>query len=154
MKNKIKTKLLSVNFGNKVDEIIARCRQDATIAGRRYTLYVPSGDMKYPAFWPRDAFWIFQSGKVPLVELKGFVGLTAETQADANRQLANGLFVPANAIPDHITFDGKPVFSLAHIRLETTRETAITDFSRLTTTSTCLSKWRTSMSYRAVSISS
>lgn len=74
------------------------------------TLIRPGGRDCYPAFWIRDYAMALDSGHVTLDEQRHMLLLTASRQQDALWELPSGSVVPANSIPDHITFQGKPIF--------------------------------------------
>lgn len=78
----------------------------------RFLLHVPSGDMKYEAFWIRDAAMMGESGLIEADEIKGWVTLTALAGQNGPEavNLENGLIIPPWAVADHIGFEGKPVF--------------------------------------------
>jgi len=98
-------------FEEYVKIVIEKCKVIRDIDGELFVLRVPSGDMKYPAFWVRDAFYIYESGLVEEGEIKNCLKLIASRQnREKERKLENGLIVPPFSIPDHINFDGKPVF--------------------------------------------
>lgn len=72
---------------------------------------VTPGKGGYPAFWVRDFSMAADSGLVPTEELRNHLFLIAKTQnGPETRKLKNGLELPPWSIPDHINFDGKPVF--------------------------------------------
>ena len=97
-------------FEEHTRRVVEKCKVVTEIEGKSYTLYAPSGDMKYKGFWIRDAVYIAESGFVKPEEIKGWIELVGSRQNEVERKLENGLVVPANAIPDHINFDGSPVF--------------------------------------------
>lgn len=90
--------------------IIEKCKVLKDINGKLYKIYVPSGDMKYPAFWIRDFFYMTESGLIPPEEIKGIIIFISERQNEEEKHLKNGLIIPKGAIPDHINFDGGAVF--------------------------------------------
>lgn len=72
---------------------------------------VTPGKGGYPAFWVRDFSMAADSGLVPEQEIRDHLLLIARGQnGPEERHLGNGLIVPPHAVPDHINFDGKPVF--------------------------------------------
>ena len=70
----------------------------------------PGGRDCYPAFWIRDFAMSLCSGCIPNDELSNSIVLVAERQADIEARLPSGAIIPVGAIPDHITFDGEPIF--------------------------------------------
>jgi hypothetical protein len=74
------------------------------------TLIRPGGRACYPAFWIRDYAMSLDAGLVTEKEQRHALLLTAEKQQAEPWSLPSGSFVPSNAIPDHITFGGKPIF--------------------------------------------
>jgi hypothetical protein len=50
------------------------------------------------------------SGCISPKELVGALVLTASKQADESRRLPSGGIIPPGAIPDHVNFDGAPIF--------------------------------------------
>jgi len=98
-------------FEEHVKGVIEKCKVIKEIDGELFILRVPSGDMKYPAFWVRDAFYIYESGFVEINEIKNCLKLIASRQnGEKEIKLKNGLIVPPFSIPDHINFDGNPVY--------------------------------------------
>jgi len=76
-----------------------------------FTLIMPGGRGSYPAFWIRDFAMSLESGFVTAEEMLNHLRLTARCQnGPVSRTLKHGLVVPPHAIPDHINFDGRPVF--------------------------------------------
>jgi hypothetical protein len=75
-----------------------------------FTLITPGKDT-YTAFWVRDFSMAVDSGFVTAEELRNHLLLTCKAQnGPEDRKLANGLHVPAWAIPDHINYDGRASF--------------------------------------------
>ena len=75
-----------------------------------FTLITPGKDT-YTAFWVRDFSMAVDSGFVTAEELRNHLLLTCKAQNGPEElKLANGLHVPAWAIPDHINYDGGPSF--------------------------------------------
>jgi hypothetical protein len=75
-----------------------------------FTLITPGKDT-YTAFWVRDFSMAVDSGFVTAEELRNHLLLTCKAQNSPEElKLANGLHVPAWAIPDHINYDGRPSF--------------------------------------------
>ncbi len=91
-------------------EILKKCRINRDINGILYKFYVPSGDMKYSSFWIRDFFYITESGLIKGERIRKLIEFIAERQNEKEKKLKNGLSIPEGAIPDHINFDGEPVF--------------------------------------------
>jgi hypothetical protein len=76
----------------------------------RYAVHVPGGNMGYPAFWVRDAVMMLGADFISPDELEGWIRLIGSTVRPAEWRVRPGVVVPAYAIPDHINFDGTPVF--------------------------------------------
>jgi hypothetical protein len=76
----------------------------------RYAMHVPGGNMGYPAFWVRDAVMMLGADFISLPELEGWIRLMSSAIRTEDWQVRAGVVVPAYAVPDHINFDGKPVF--------------------------------------------
>jgi hypothetical protein len=75
-----------------------------------FTLVTPGKDT-YTAFWPRDFSMAVDSGFITVEELRNHLLLMCKAQnGPAELKLANGLHVPAWAIPDHINYDGRPAY--------------------------------------------
>ena len=75
-----------------------------------YDVHVPGGNMGYPAFWVRDAVMMLGADLIPAAEVEGWIRLMASTLREQDWQVRPGVVVPAYAVPDHINFDGRPVF--------------------------------------------
>jgi len=72
---------------------------------------VTPGRTGYPAFWIRDFSMATDSGLVPTEEIRNHLRLVAQVQTgQESRKLQSGSTLPPFAIPDHINFDGSPVF--------------------------------------------
>jgi len=75
-----------------------------------FSLITPGKDT-YTAFWPRDFSMSVDSGFITAEELRNHLLLICKAQnGPAELKLANGLHVPAWAIPDHINYDGRPTY--------------------------------------------
>lgn len=74
------------------------------------TLVRPGGRDCYPAFWIRDYAMSLDSGMFPVEEQRHMLLLTAMHQPDEEIQLSSGSSIPPGSIPDHITFQGQPIF--------------------------------------------
>jgi hypothetical protein len=74
------------------------------------TLIRPGGRDCYPAFWIRDFAMSLESGMIRPEEAVHALQLTLALQAEKDRHLPSGSFVPRGAIADHITFGGVPIF--------------------------------------------
>lgn len=75
-----------------------------------FTLVTPGKDT-YQAFWIRDFSMALDSGFITAEEMRNHLKLVCQVQNGAQeRRLANGLHVPSWAIPDHINYDGRPVW--------------------------------------------
>jgi len=94
----------------------ARVPAGATVAGQPpnasgYTLIRPSAGDAHPAFWIRDFAMSLDSGLITLDEQRHALLQAAFYQQDGELLLpTTGARVPQGAIPDHITFDGIPIF--------------------------------------------
>lgn len=75
-----------------------------------YAVHVPGGNMGYPAFWVRDAVMMLGADLVPANEIEGWIRLMASTLRTSEWNVRPGVVVPAYAVPDHITFEGKACF--------------------------------------------
>jgi len=74
-------------------------------------LLTPDGRKSYHAFWVRDSAMSAGAGLVKAELIEGWVRLIASTQnGPETKHLSHGLKVPAYSIPDHINFNGKPVW--------------------------------------------
>ncbi len=82
------------------------------IITRSYHIHVPSGDMKYPSFWIRDASMMAESGLIETSEIHDWIELICLYGQNGceSIELENGLNVPPWCIADHINFDGGAVF--------------------------------------------
>jgi hypothetical protein len=76
----------------------------------RYAIHVPGGNMGYPAFWVRDAVMMLGADFVPTEEMEGWIRLMSSTLRREDWHVHSGAVVPAYAVPDHIKFDGRPIF--------------------------------------------
>lgn len=74
------------------------------------TLIRPGGRSSYPAFWIRDYAMSLESEFVTAEEQRHMILLTAAHQSDKEWMLPSGSMVTPGSIPDHVTFDGKPIF--------------------------------------------
>jgi hypothetical protein len=75
-----------------------------------FALLTPGKDT-YPAFWIRDFAMSIDSGFITTDELREHLLLICQVQnGSAELKLANGLHVPPWAIPEHVNYDGHPVF--------------------------------------------
>ena len=72
----------------------------------------PAGASKaYPAIWIQDFTMAYSSGFIPCDEGLAHLWLIASRQnSGPERNLPSGAIIPPHAIPDHINFDGTPVF--------------------------------------------
>ncbi len=76
-----------------------------------FALIRPGGRSSYPSYWIRDFAISLASGFITPDEMHTHLILTARCQNGATeRRLASGAILPPYAIPDHINFDGKPVY--------------------------------------------
>jgi hypothetical protein len=75
-----------------------------------FTLITPGKDT-YPAFWVRDFAMTLDSGLIEPAAIRDHLLLICRTQnGPTDRSLAHGLHLPPWSIPDHINYDGQPVF--------------------------------------------
>lgn len=74
------------------------------------TLIRPGGRGAYPAFWIRDYAMSLDCGLISAVEQRHMLLHTATHQQDELKALPTGSVLPPGSIPDHISFDGKPIF--------------------------------------------
>lgn len=75
-----------------------------------FALVTPGKDT-YTAYWVRDFSMAVDSGFIAAEELRQHLLLTCRVQnGPTERKLGHGLHVPPWAIPDHINYDGRPVF--------------------------------------------
>ena len=75
------------------------------------TLIRPGGRDCYPAFWPRDFAMSLDSGFITRDEALHALRVIAKSQNGAQpRNLPSSAAIPPFAIPDHVLFDGSPVF--------------------------------------------
>lgn len=78
--------------------------------GYGFTLITPGKDT-YQAFWPRDFSMALGTGFISTNEIRNHLFLLCRIQNGASdKRLANGLHVPPWSIPDHINYDGRPVW--------------------------------------------
>ncbi len=75
------------------------------------TLIRPGGRNDYPACWLRDFAMSLDCDLIRAEIIHGHVRLFARKQnGPQERRLKSGGAIPAYAVPDHIDFDGSPVF--------------------------------------------
>ncbi len=99
----------------------SRVRPGARVAGfgpntSGGTLIRPGGRQCYPAFWIRDFAMSVDSGLITPEEQRHALLYTAANQQEGDRFLKSGSTVPHGSIPDHISFDGIPIFFPGSIR--------------------------------------
>ncbi|MDZ4199171.1 MAG: hypothetical protein U1E27_07795 [Kiritimatiellia bacterium] len=76
-----------------------------------FTVVRPAGKAGYPAIWVQDFTMIFSGGHLSHNEGLNHLRLFLQCQnGNQRRDLQNGAWIPPHAIPDHVRFDGKPVF--------------------------------------------
>ncbi len=76
-----------------------------------YDVHVPGGNMGYPAFWVRDAVMMLGGDFISSKELEGWIRFIAGTlKGPEDWHVRPGVIVPAYSVPDHINFDGMPIF--------------------------------------------
>jgi hypothetical protein len=75
-----------------------------------FALLTPGKDT-YRAFWIRDFSMALDSGLIDAQEISNHLILVCRVQnGSQERNLADGLHIPPWAIPDHINYDGRPVW--------------------------------------------
>lgn len=88
--------------------ILAATKQES-VPNAGFAFVTPGGD--YPSLWVRDFSMSAGCGLLDLRTIEAHLRLIASVQNRASdRKLASGAVVPAFAIPDHIRYDGQPVF--------------------------------------------
>ena len=76
-----------------------------------YDLHVPGGNMGYPAFWVRDSVMMLGDDFISAAELEGWIRLIVSgLKGPRDWTVRPGVVVPACSVPDHINFDGLPIF--------------------------------------------
>ncbi|MCD6396356.1 MAG: hypothetical protein J7L71_02335, partial [Spirochaetaceae bacterium] len=90
--------------------IIGKFKVIRDIDNKVYPFYVPGADMKYPALWIRDTFFMVEADLIPADEVREIGELILSKQNEKIIILENGLTIPSWSIPDHINFDGTPVY--------------------------------------------
>ena len=77
-----------------------------------HTLIRPGGRAAYPAMWVRDFSLSLESGFITDDEVRQHLALIAKSQNGPyqRNKKRSGAIVPPFAIPDHVNFDGGPVF--------------------------------------------
>jgi hypothetical protein len=76
-----------------------------------YDLHVPGGNMGYPAFWVRDSIMMLGGDFISQAELEGWIRLIVSTlRGPREWTVRPGVVVPPYAVPDHVNFDGLPIF--------------------------------------------
>ncbi|MGA2624785.1 MAG: hypothetical protein ABSF91_13075 [Bacteroidota bacterium] len=76
-----------------------------------YDVHVPGGNMGYPAYWIRDAVMMLGGDFISSGELEGWIRFISGTlKGPEDWHIRPGVTVPAYSVPDHINFDGKPIF--------------------------------------------
>ncbi|MFA6959449.1 MAG: hypothetical protein WC205_01705 [Opitutaceae bacterium] len=75
------------------------------------TLIRPGGRTCYPAVWTQDFALTLETGFVTPTEMHDHLVLIAAAQnGPEERRLRSGAIIPAFAIPDHVLFNGSPVY--------------------------------------------
>ncbi|MGZ4974899.1 MAG: hypothetical protein ACXWDN_19240, partial [Limisphaerales bacterium] len=75
-----------------------------------FTLVTPGKDT-YQAFWPRDFSMALGSGFISAEDMRNHLRLLCRVQNGAtDKKLAHRLHVPPSSIPDHVNYDGRPVW--------------------------------------------
>ncbi len=76
-----------------------------------HDLHVPGGNMGYPAYWVRDSVMMLGGDFISASELEGWIRLIVSTlRGPQPWTVRPGVIVPAYAVPDHVNFDGLPIF--------------------------------------------
>jgi len=93
----------------------ARLAAGAAAGSRRnttpYDMHVPGGNMGYPAFWVRDAVMMLGGDIISAAEVEGWIRLMAGAlKGPGDWAVRPGVVVPGYAVPDHVSFDGRPTF--------------------------------------------
>lgn len=88
---------------------IASATKQDSVANTGFAFVTPGGD--YPSLWVRDFSMAAGCGLIDGHTIERHLRLIASVQSGAaERTLASGAVIPAYAIPDHIRYDGRPVF--------------------------------------------
>lgn len=94
---------------NLAKATIASATKQDSVAAARFAFVTPGGD--YPSLWVRDFSMAAGCGLIDSQSIESHLRLIARVQNGASeRRLASGGVVPPFAIPDHIRYDGQPVF--------------------------------------------
>ena len=76
-----------------------------------YDLHVPGGNMGYPAYWVRDSVMMLGGDFISAAEVEGWIRLIVSTlRGPRPWTVRPGVIVPAYAVPDHVNFNGLPIF--------------------------------------------
>ncbi len=100
----------------KAVEIIEDCKKDIMVMHGNtreiLSLLLPSGDMKYKAFWVRDCAMMCESGLLSVEEMKVYIDFIARFGQNGGevREFTNGRFAQPWAVTDHISYRCKPTF--------------------------------------------
>lgn len=100
-----------VGRAKSVDEASAASRAAAIVNTLGFAAIRPGGRMCYPAIWTQDFTMTYASGLVDRGVGLAHLRLIASRQnGPAPRRLQKNAVIPPHAVPDHINFDGSPVF--------------------------------------------
>jgi len=93
----------------------SRVRPGQAVAGFKpnasgAVLIRPGGRECYPAFWIRDYAMSLACGLIPLDEQEHALLHTARNQREGDWETRSGSLVPHGSIPDHISFEGLPIY--------------------------------------------
>src|SRR5438034_9195321 len=84
---------------------------DSPVNTTGHTLIRPGGRACYPAMWVRDFSMSLDAGLITPDEAKNHLELIVRSQnGSRERRLKSGAIIPPFAVPDHVNFDGGPVF--------------------------------------------
>lgn len=87
---------------------IASATKRDSIPTLGFAAVTPGGN--YPAIWVRDFSMAAGCGLLTSPQIHDHLRLFARCQADETRKLRSGAVIPSGAIPDHVNYDGTPVF--------------------------------------------
>ena len=88
---------------------LAKSTSQESVASVGFPVVTPGGS--YPSFWIRDFSMAVGSGLVPAGAIRNHLHLLARCQnGPKERRLGDRARIPAFAIPDHIRYDGRPVY--------------------------------------------
>lgn len=88
---------------------IERATSQESVAAVGFPVVTPGGS--YPSLWTRDFSMAIGTGLIPAHTIHKHLRHIASVQnGPSDRVLGSRATIPAYAIPDHIRYDGKPVF--------------------------------------------